>query len=713
MQETRHIYDFGDVDFQTWRERYFLWWARFPVTTLEEFERTRWVQQRRRRELGIDDAGPGGALQGQLDVQEDGLHTPEDLDQTPSNQTDTAEVRQRRIRNELFNDWQTHVSAARRHFPDRMWEDDRNAEQFLRVWDGTVRLGSVEDDISHQNTPESSHVFQPLYRPLSANPVQRDHLDPALQEEFEILNRMDDAVISTCLFIAAKERVEELHALEFGGGVDYDRWRTRFRVWWGWDPLLSRHAFQRYAELAHDSSVQTWARQRTVYQRWCQVFEVTRGHGANRTQSEFVAIWYGPRQLHQEHQRHQLDLFEGLVIPHTPETRRSLYRSFRTALSRLGTPFISEDTFSMEMEDFVRDAAMLEDAPRFESWLIYRPDVYGRVLGQQRGNSDEDGSDSESDSGSDLPYDWPVEWQLPQMSRAATQHNAASPTRNRADSPTIPSTNTLHRRVAALRDLENIPGITTTTTTTTTTNNAAPTSHPSANTEQPLFTPINDATTAFLAFREYYRWSHTPDPRPTAREYSSYPLMTRAEFNTIYSQPGRTRSFFHLAAEIELNRDPERALSEETQTELRELHGVALDETFARLTSVGEGLGDSGVQARRRELEARWWWGKWMEFWFEAYRTMPTVGFEEFRVVYDAGRDIYDVVTRLQIERSGRAQFAEEFEEGEPEFELLMTQLAREEVADVAAGRGARVTGERRGAGAAGHIEPVVDMEID
>ena len=623
LQETRHIHEFGDVDFQTWQERYILWWARFPVTTFEEFGRTRWAQQRRRRELSIDGTGQGALFQGPFDVQEETLGVAEDLDHFLSEGVDTVEARQRRNRDELFNDWQAHVRAARERFPDRVWEHDRTVEQFLRVWDGAVQLGSAEDDTSRPDTPASAHIGPDQRTALSSNPPEDGHLNPALQQELEI---PDNDVISDCLFIAAKHIVEKIHVLEFGGGVGYDRWRTRFKVWWGWEPLLSRHAFRDQADEAPDSSAETWSQQRGVYRRWCEVFEATRSRGANRTQTEFTAIWYGPRELNQEQQRHQLDWFHGLVIPHTPQARRLLFSPFQTALRRQGIPLISEETFLMVVEEKLRENPAMFGGPLiFESWLIYQP-----------GNGDEDEDGDENDGGSDLPYTGPIDIQVPQMPQATVDPSTTSPTQNRADSPTIPIL--IHRDSILLhRDLPpRAPRAV---------NNTA-----TANRDTTPFTPISDSTTAFLAFREYFRWSHTAERHPRPASVYSFPFMTQAEFNTIYHARRQSRrSFFQLAAEAEIARDREHPFSPETVMEMEELYATAYSEARERMGEVEEREGSE--RTRRLTREARRWWEMWRQFWYETYRTIPTIGLEDFRVVFEDRRDIYEVVTRWEIER--------------------------------------------------------------
>ena len=93
---------------------------------------------------------------------------------------------------------------------------------------------------------------------------------------------------------------------------------------------------------------------------------------------------------------------------------------------------------------------------------------------------------------------------------------------------------------------------------------------------------------------------------------------------------------------------------------------------------------------------------------------MPTVGLEEFTVVFLEGRDIYEVVTRLEIERLARVRASPGgvLQEGNATFELL-TQVPRDRLARVAAGIDDAVAAGRRADAAARRIEPVVDMEID
>lgn len=130
-------------------------------------------------------------------------------------------------------------------------------------------------------------------------------------------------------------------------------------------------------------------------------------------------------------------------------------------------------------------------------------------------------------------------------------------------------------------------------------------------------TLITHPEVAFILWRIYYLETQNPPTPPT---------MTETAFRRIYFDPDRVRSFYHVATETEMLCSPffSPSSSPPNQTHI----------------TAGRYGGRSA-------------WRRWREYWFEAYRTAPTLTEEEFLPFFEDAtlEDWYHAASEAQIAR--------------------------------------------------------------
>ena len=664
MQEIRHIGEYGDVDFETWRDRYLLWWGLFPRTTREEYAQRRWVgeQQRRAAALGAETDHAQGQRQGELAAQEGSIAAEQQqqgdvaqggapdraADQpVPEAEAAAAEAAAQQARNDLFTRWQVQVVAGRQVFPRRVWEDNRTRAQFEQVWSGRVRLGSPEDDGSRYSTPviaRARHLGSPeaneflqntpvLYR---ARPLEAPTGTPSDNTPFrggdgeghlEFLASDDDSLFNSPRLIQRAPRElrdwPPLDPSDIGPNADLDseeHARDAARL------FACRHRAEEELARLHGHDGIGW-------ERW-----ITR-----------CLVWWGwypeTDRLEWEWYREVSEAEYTTPVGRAAHVRlyRRWCRNWRASRDReppwtqdefeqiwWGPAEVHQEPFRRVLDDqpywgvpipYAAESRRVELWPRYEEYMIHRfPTTHPLSRDDFLNGIQTAIDDDRRDNILGVAGDWFfLRHELTPSPAGDGEH---APPIQPAQRSVLPLT-TRDSRSRARRPAQPPPHAL---------DGAADSGEPGRPSElnpASFIFRADGAHDAYYAWCEYWRVTqHGDNVAISLPEH--YPTMSEQDFGRIYHARHRTRSFFQLATEAEMSRDS----------------AVTVDEV-ARWDVVAGSLRREVLDGEGREAYARW-----RDLWYESYMTESTLTFDEFVPYWNAAGNWYDAASEAQIARN-------------------------------------------------------------